>query len=99
MPIFQYRVISPHEDSEILEVEQSIGAPPLTRHPMTNEPIERIASKVSITLKHSSSSEKNLLDSSNLSRKGFSVFHKDSANSKKYHKICGQKGPEEIDLG
>ena len=82
-----------------MEVEQPIGAPPLTRHPMTNEPIERIVSKVSITLKHSSSSEKNLLDSSNLSRKGFSVFHKDSGNSKKYHKICGQKGPEEIDLG
>ena len=61
MPIFQYRVISLHEDSEILEVEQSIGAPPLTRHPMTNEPIERIVSKVSITLKHSSSSEKKSL--------------------------------------
>ena len=45
MPVYVYRVVTPGSGTgsdETFEVRQSIHDPPLTRHPQTGEPVERI---------------------------------------------------------
>jgi predicted nucleic acid-binding Zn ribbon protein len=48
MPVYVYQVVregtedSARESAETFEVRQSIHDPPLTRHPVTGEPVRRV---------------------------------------------------------
>ena len=98
MPIYRYRVIDSNIENEILEVEQAMHAKVLTSHPITGEPIERILTKPSLTLNHSSFKEKKGIEHGHLSKNGFTVFQKDRSNPKGYTWTVGKEGPEEINL-
>ena len=77
MPVYQYMLVDSKLDDEILEVEQSITDQALKVHPITGEPIKRLISSASLTLKHSNSQEQTTLAKDNLAKKGFTVFEKD----------------------
>ena len=97
MPVYQYMLIDSKFDNEILEVEQSITDQALKVHPITGEPIRRLISSASLTLKHSSSQEQATLAKDHLAKKGFTVFEKDSCDPSKYSRTVGNLGPSEID--
>ena len=86
-------------ENEILEIEQSISDEALKLHPITGEPIRRVISSASLTLKHSSSQEQATLAKDNLAKKGFTVFEKDPSEPSKYSRTVGNLGPSEIDTG
>lgn len=98
MPIYQYKVIDSKFNNEVVEIEQSIGDEELNEHPITGEPIKRLISLASLTLKHATSSENASLESDQLAKKGFTLFEKDSSQSSKYTRSIGKFGPSEIDL-
>ena len=93
MPLYLYRIINDRKPSEYIEVEQPIDQPPLTRHPATNEPVERVPSSPNLTLKHGDRQEKRTLDPKHLESAGFSLYEKDSSG-KKYHRTVGKNGPK-----
>ena len=97
MPVYQYMFVDSKFDNEILEIEQSITDEALKMHPITGEPIKRLISSASLTLKHSSSQEQATLAKENLAKKGFTVFEKNSCDPSKYSRTVGNIGPSEID--
>ena len=97
MPVYQYMFVDSKFDNEILEIEQSITDEVLKMHPITGEPIKRLISSASLTLKHSSSQEQATLAKENLAKKGFTVFEKNSCDPSKYSRTVGNIGPSEID--
>ena len=97
MPVYQYMLVDSKFDNEIIEVEQSITDQALKVHPITGEPIKRLISSASLTLKHSSSKEQATLAKDNLDKNGFTVFEKDSSDPSKYSRTVGKKVPSEID--
>lgn len=42
MPVYVYRVVREAGPDEVFELRQSIHDSPLTRHPTTGEPVERV---------------------------------------------------------
>ena len=99
MPVYQYMFVDSKFGDEILEIEQSITDEALKVHPITGEPIKRLISSASLSLKHSSSKEQSTLAKDNLAKKGFTVFEKDSSEPSKYSRTVGNFGPSEIDTG
>ena len=97
MPVYQYMLVDSKFDNEVLEVEQSITDQALNVHPITGEPIRRLISSASLTLKHSSSQEQATLAKDNLDKNGFTVFEKDLSDPSKYSRTVGNLGPSEID--
>lgn len=89
MPVFKYLVLNKKSPADYIEVEQPLNAPPLGKHPLTGEPIERILESPTLTLKHSSNQEKKTLSADNLEKNGFSVLQKDK-NSKQYIQTVGK---------
>ena len=57
MPIYRYKTLNTEAREEIFEVEQEINAPPLSSHPLTNEPVQRVLTSASLSLRHSSMHE------------------------------------------
>jgi hypothetical protein len=94
MPVYQYVVINDKQPQEVIEIEQSIDDAPLTQHPITKERIRKILTSPSLSLNHSSSKEKKILSEENLSKNGFSLYHKDKPDGT-YRKASGS-GPESI---
>ena len=80
---------------EIFEVEQEINAPPLSSHPLTNEPVQRVLTSASLSLRHSSMHEKKSLSADHLNKHGFSKYEKDQSSGD-YHKTAGKDGPASI---
>ena len=80
---------------EIFEVEQDINAPPLSTHPLTNEPVQRVLTSVSLSLRHSSMHENKSLSADHLNKHGFSKYEKDQSSGD-YHKTAGKDGPASI---
>ena len=94
MPIYQYHVIKGNQDVELFEVEQKVGDPPLTKHPITREPVKRVLSSPSLSLKHTSRNGINSLSPDNLKKKGFTQYEKDSSGD--YLRTVGIQGPSKI---
>lgn len=45
MPIYEYEILNPDGTARgVLEVQQKMADPPLTRHPETGEPLRRVLS-------------------------------------------------------
>ena len=80
---------------EIFEVEQEINAPPLSSHPLTNEPVQRVLTSASLSLRHSSMHEKKSLSADHLNKHGFSKYEKDQSSGD-YHTTAGKDGPASI---
>ena len=95
MPVYQYQVVKDDETVELFEVEQSIQDTPLTKHPLTAEPVRRVVPAPSLTLDHSSSYEKKSLSACNLRKNGFTQYEKDSSSGD-YFKTAGNQGPDQI---
>jgi predicted nucleic acid-binding Zn ribbon protein len=94
MPIYQYHIIKDDRPVELFEVEQKLGDPPLTKHPLTREPVKRALSTPSLSLKHTSRNEKKSLHPDNLKKQGFTQYEKDSSGD--YHRTVGSQGPAKI---
>ncbi len=92
MPIYLYRVLDGKKNDELIEVEQSMMDPPLARHPITDEPIERVPNSTHLTLKHSDRTDKRILNPDHLQKHGFNVYEKDSSGLK-YQRTIGKNGP------
>ena len=69
LPLYQYQVINDQEIEEFFEVEQKINEAPLTNHPLTKEPVKRTLTAASLSLHHSTQSEKKSISSKNLKKK------------------------------
>ena len=95
MPTYVYEVIL--EDGEqglTFEVKQKMSDPPLTEHPITEQPVRRIIQAPNITSKYSEASMKRTLnDDKKLEAMGFTKYAR--AGDGHYEKHVGQ-GPDVI---
>ena len=89
MPVFQYVVLNGKEPQELIEIEQGVSAPPLKEHPITREPIRKVISSPTLSLRHSDANEKGTLSEANLKKNRFSLYQKDQADGS-YHKKTGK---------
>ncbi|CAA9413513.1 MAG: hypothetical protein AVDCRST_MAG64-2469 [uncultured Phycisphaerae bacterium] len=96
MPTYVYRVLRPAgsggDDAgadETFEVRQSMSDPPLTRHPETGEPVERVICAPQIG--------KGAQTNRELGAAGFTKYKKTSDG--KYERQAGTGGPKLIDPG
>ena len=51
MPVYKYLVINKSNAPEYIEIEQEVNDPPLSIHPVTSEPIKRVLTSPTLTLK------------------------------------------------
>ena len=92
MPTYVYRVVraagaAGDEPEETFEVRQAMSEPPLTRHPETGEPVERVICAPQIGKGAQSNRE--------LGAAGFTKYKKTSDG--KYERQAGSAGPKLID--
>tara|TARA_Y100001934_G_scaffold251631_1_gene314941 strand:- start:1491 stop:1814 length:324 start_codon:yes stop_codon:yes gene_type:complete len=96
VPVYSYRVVTSQGIGESFEVEQTIDSPPLEKHPLTGEKVERLyENPPNLLSKHSENSEKKALSPENLRKNGFSRYERDSGSGS-YIKTAGREGPNEI---
>ena len=89
MPVYVYRVIRDASDpgpEETFEIRQLMSDAPLTKHPRTGEPVERVLCPPNI------SSSK--LGNASLNSAGFTKYVKTSDGS--YERQAGNAGPKVI---
>ena len=93
MPLYEYAVVKPDGSyGETIEVLQRLGEPPLTKHPSTGEPVERLISAASVP--HTPGDRiKGDISNKSLERQGFTKYQKTSTG--KYEKVLGD-GPDLI---
>jgi predicted nucleic acid-binding Zn ribbon protein len=88
MPVYVYRIVRPAgEPEQTFEVRQSMKEPPLTTHPETGEPVERVICAPAI------SSSK--MGNAALSGAGFTKYTKRSDGT--YEREAGTGGPKHVD--
>jgi predicted nucleic acid-binding Zn ribbon protein len=89
MPLYVYRVIRDSNDprgEETIEVRHPMSDPPLTRHPQTGEPVERVLCAPNISASK--------LGNASLNSSGFTKYVKTSDGS--YERQAGSGGPKVI---
>lgn len=95
MPTYVYEVIN--EDGsrgERFEVIQAMTDDPLTEHPETGEPVERLIVPFHVAGKHAPmKTDRNLADDKKLERLGFTKYVKSGDGT--YDKVIGE-GPKSI---
>jgi hypothetical protein len=92
MPTYVYGIVNADGSTgETFEVEQGIRDAPLTRHPVTGEPVERLMCAPFVAGNWSPLKGKRLLSDGNLEKKGFTKYVKNSSGQ--YEKKAG-KGPD-----
>jgi hypothetical protein len=96
MPLYMYEVLIGCEPYERFEVEQNLGDPLLRKHPITGEPVRKLVSAASISLKHSDQREESVLYDQNLAKHGFTKYEKADADHS-YHRTAGNDGPPMIE--
>ena len=94
MPTYVYQVVTDDDsEGEVFEVVQKMSDPPLTVHPETGAPVQRIPAAPTIPGKWSESSTKAALSDKNLDRLGFTKYER--AGDGHYEKKAGH-GPNLI---
>jgi len=89
MPIYVYQEIREDgSDGEVIEIEQHMSAPPLTRHPVTGRPVRRIYQAPAIASKYTPGRTKTMLTEQNVAAKGFTKYVRDKQTGA-YHKTAG----------
>lgn len=95
MPVYVYRVVRPGvsaEKSETFEVRQSIHDPPLTKHPETGEPVERVLMPPTIARGNRAAGG---ASNSDIAAAGFTKYKKTSDGT--YERQAGSGGPKHLD--
>ena len=87
MPIYVYRVVSsdPNAPERTFEVRQSMKDAPLTVHPETGEPVERVICAPQV---------KTPTGNSDIAAAGFTKYKKTSDGS--YERLAGNGGPSHL---
>lgn len=94
MPIYVYEVVSGDRAGETFELLQKLSDPPLTEHPETGDPVQRIIQPANIGGSWSDHAmHKSASDDKKLDRLGFTKYVK--AGDGIYEKRAG-KGPNVI---
>ena len=93
MPTYVYEIVREDgEPGERFEVVQAMSEPPLTHHPETGQPVQRVFLPPWIAGKYAPSrTERALRDDKKLERMGFTKYVKGSGGS--YEKALG-RGPD-----
>ena len=89
MPVYVYRIVRPASDArpeETFELRQSINDPPLTAHPQTGEPVERVLMPPAIA--------SNKLGNASINSSGLTKYVKTSDGT--YERQAGSGGPKVI---
>ena len=93
MPLYVYRIVRPAKsrpagagEEETFEVRQSIHDPPLTKHPETGEPVERVICAPAIA--------SSKMGNAALSGAGFTKYTKRSDGT--YEREAGSAGPKHV---
>jgi predicted nucleic acid-binding Zn ribbon protein len=88
MPVYVYRVIptDPQVSEERFEVRQSIHDPPLTQHPETGRPVQRVICAPQIGKS---------IGNTDIAAAGFTKYKRTSDGS--YERLAGGGGPERLD--
>lgn len=93
MPIYEYAVVNPDgSHGETIEVLQRLGEPPLTKHPQSGLPVERLISAASVPRPPADRIKGDISDKS-LERQGFTKYQKSKTGT--YEKVLGD-GPDLI---
>lgn len=95
MPTYVYQVVSDNDEpGEMFEIVQGIKEPPLTKHPETGEPVERVIQPVFVGgIWTESSMQRRMKDEKKLDKLGLTKYVKSGDGV--YEKRTG-KGPEII---
>lgn len=95
MPFYVYEVIREDgQPGEQFEIMQSVSAPPLTEHPETGEPVQRVIQPPFVGGRWSDSAmHRSVADDKKLDRLGFTKYVKSGDGF--YEKRAG-KGPDVI---
>ena len=97
MPIYVYEVILPDDEpGQVFEVMQKMSDAPLTKHPMTGQPVRRVTQPPNIAGKWSDMGAKQQLSDKNIAAHGLTKYVK--AGDGYYEKRAG-KGPDVISAG
>lgn len=96
MPLYEYVVVNADgSHGEVFEVLQRIGEPPLTKHPDSGLPVERLISAASVP-RPAGGPIKGDISDRNLEKLGFTKYQKTQTG--KYEKVLGD-GPNLINRG
>jgi predicted nucleic acid-binding Zn ribbon protein len=99
MPIYVYEVIRQDGSAgECFEIEQSMKDEPLTRHPLTGEPIRRVYQAPNLATRYTPGSTQSKLDNRNLEKAGFTKYERDKLTGR-YHRVAGsdKRAPDVIE--
>jgi predicted nucleic acid-binding Zn ribbon protein len=94
MPLYLYQeVLEDGTAGEVFEVLQGMREPPLTVHPETGRPVQRLFGVPNAPTGWTDSQGKAKISDKNLDRMGFTKYVK--SDTGKYEKVVG-KGPSKI---
>jgi predicted nucleic acid-binding Zn ribbon protein len=94
MPTYVYAVVKPDGSlGDHFEVVQKMSDAPLSTHPETGEPVQRVPQAPMVGGAHSDAADKRKLSDANLDRMGFTKYQK--VGDGKYEKTAGE-GPKTI---
>ena len=90
MPVFVYCIVNPDgSDGATLEIEQPFGDAPLTRHPLTGEPLRRVLTPAGLVTRYGEGEiRRKVNDSRELEKLGFTRYERDPASGR-YFKTAG----------
>lgn len=95
MPLYEYEILDEHgEPLERFELFQSMSAAPLTKHPLTGQPVRRIISAPTLLGRNSDHAvNRTLNDDKRLGELGFTKYVK--TDEGRYEKRAGS-GPSSL---
>ena len=97
MPTYVYQIVTDDgTEGDTFEVFQKMSDPPLTEHPDTGEPVQRVPVAPNIAGNWSDSATKSKLSDKNLDRLGFTKYQ--NAGGGHFEKRAGD-GPDTISAG
>jgi len=89
MPVYVYQEIrADGSDGELLEIEQPMSAPTLTKHPVTGAPLRRVYLPTAMASKYTPGQTKKKISNQNVEKAGFTKYERDKLTGT-YHKTAG----------
>ncbi len=89
MPIYTYEVLNVEGTAvEFLEVEQPMGAEPLTRHPRTGAVVRKVLTMPHLATRYTPGMTRDRLETKNVEKAGFTKYERDKLTGR-YHKTAG----------
>jgi len=89
MPVYVYQEIrADGSEGELLEIEQPMSAPALTKHPVSGRPLRRVYLPTSVATKYTPGQTKKKISDQNVEKAGFTKYVRDKLTGT-YHKTAG----------